>query len=274
MTKPSWTKDIIKMRAGDLLINPRVQRDVHPAQVRALAKNWDELLVSTLTGWRMDDGKVYLLDGQQRLRAKTGGPKLLGVVKTPEPNYMFDVEVYEGITEAEAANIFLGLNRGRKNVDAYARWWVELTAGEPIAVTMQNATDRVGLTIGTSSTKTEIGCVSTLRRVIARKGNIKDNEEALVWALQTYHSVWGHTPPWRSEMVEALALFHLKYRKRVNTADAVKRFSTVTVDSAMGNARMRAIGNNRITNKLVEVLQEEYDRRRPNHTRLEPLEAA
>ena len=268
MAEKPWTKTSMKVRAGDLKINPRVQRDVHPAHVRTLAREWNELLVGTVTGWKIGDD-IFLLDGQQRLRAKTGGPKLAGVVAEPDPDYVFDCDVYEGITEKQAAEIFLGLNRGRKNVDAYARWWVELTEGDEIALAMKRAADRAGLSISTNSTKHEISCVSTMRRVISRRGTMLQNEDALVWALHMYATVWGHSPAWRSEMVEALAVLKLKYGAKVNDVEAVKRFSGLTVDGALGKARLYSVGSNRMMTQLVKVLQEEYDYGRRSHKRLE-----
>jgi len=267
MAQP-WSKTTEKVRAGDLLINPKVQRDVNPAHVRTLSREWNEMLVGTLTGWRVD-GTVYLLDGQQRLRSKTGDAKLTSAAFVADPDYVFNVEVYDGITEAEAASIFLGLNRGRKNVDAYARWWVELTKGEDIATAMERAASRVGLKISTGSSRHEIGCVSTLRRVVARRGDVKANEEALVWALQVYEAAWGHSPAWRSEMVEALAYFKMKYDGKIDTVSAIKKFSAVPVESMLGQARMRSIGSNRVSNVLVGILRETYDYKRHGARRLE-----
>jgi hypothetical protein len=259
MTTTTWTKKLETLKAGDLEIDTRVQRDVHPAQVRTLNREWNDMLVGVLIGWRKDDGNVYLLDGQQRLRSKTGHPHV--PLKTTDPDYVFDVEVYEGITEEQAAAIFLGANRGRKNVDAYARWWVELTKGEPIAKSMEMAAKRVGIKIGTNSSRSEISCVSTLRRIIARKGAISTNEDALVWALEVYREAFGYSPPWRSEMVEALALLKLRHPK-IHQGSAASRFRGMPVDALMAKARMRAIGNNRVSSVLTTVLQEEYDRGR------------
>jgi hypothetical protein len=260
----TWTKSLEVIKAKDLKIDPKVQRYVHPAQVRTLNREWDDMLVGVLIGWRKDDGHVYLLDGQQRLRSKTGHvyvPFTGKDAKAVDPDYEFYIEVYDGITEKQAATIFLGANRGRKNVDAYARWWVELTADEPIAKSMEMATKRVGIKIGTNSSKSEISCVSTLRRIIARKGAISTNEDALVWALDVYRAAFGYSPAWRSEMVEALALLKLRYPK-VNQGTAASRFKGMPVDALMAKARIRAIGNNRVSSVLTTVLQEEYDRGR------------
>jgi hypothetical protein len=264
MTTATWTKKREILRAGDLEIDPKVQRDVHPAQVRTLNRDWDEMLVGTLIGWRKDDGIVYLLDGQQRLRAKTGHtlvPFTTKDARPADPDYMFDVEVYENITEKQAAHIFLGANRGRKTVDAYARWWVELTEGDPIALSMERAAKRVGLKIGANSSKYEISCVSTLRRVIARKTPLTTNEDALVWALEVYRDSFGYSPAWRSEIVEGLAMLKLRYPK-ANQGMAITRFKGLETDYLLGQARMRTLGSNRVSNAMTEVLVVEYDRGR------------
>lgn len=271
--KPSWKRTIEHVRAGDLRIDRQVQRDVHPAHVRTLARDWDDLLVGTLTGWRKDDGHIYLLDGQQRTAAKVGGPRLTGVVKDPDPDYMFMVETYEGITEAQAAGIFLGLNRGRKAVDAFARWWVEKTAGEDIALAMERAASRCGLEVSTHSNAREIGCVSTMRRVIARRGPSLQNEDALVWAINMYRGAWGTTPAWRAEVIEALALFKLKYDGKIDDTDALKKFGSQKVETWMGWARAMSVGNNRVVGALLTKFQQEYDYGRRGHTRLEPRAA-
>jgi hypothetical protein len=260
MTKTSWSKKIESIKARDLEVDPKVQRDVHPAQVRTLNRDWDDMLVGVPIGWRRDDGVVYLLDGQQRLRSKTGHPSV--PLKVTDPDYVFNVEVYTGITEKQAAHIFLGANRGRKNVDAYARWWVELTEGDAVALSMDKAAKRVGIRISTNSSKSEISCVSTLRRVISRPGATSTNEDALVWALEVYRAAFGYSPSaWRSEVVEALSVLKLRYPK-LNQGMAVTRFKSIPVEAVMAKARMRAIGNNRVLSTVVDVLVEEYDRGR------------
>ncbi len=256
-------KEYIGMRADGLKIDPRVQRDVHPAQVRKLDREWDPLLVGTLTGWRKDDGEIYLLDGQQRKTAKTGDSRHPGLVKSPDPGYVFDVEVHDGITEKDAAKIFLGLNRGRKNVDAYARWWVEMTEGNTVAIEMDKAVRAAGLEIAPMSSKHTIGCVSTLRRIMERRGATPaSRHEALAWSLHTYADVWGHTPAWRSEFVEALAVLRIKNGSKIDQARLERKLLNYpSQDALFVLARRASVGSNRIMQQIIDVIVEDYNLR-------------
>lgn len=248
------SKSIERIKARDLTVDPDVQRDVEDGHVAKLQAGWDDRLVGVLTASRRADGTVVLLDGFQRTTAK---------LRSGEPDYTFDVLVHTGLTRVQEAAVFLGTNKGRKNVSAYHVHRVAVTGGDPVALAIEQAVSDAGFRVTARSTDTGVGCVSTLYRVVGRTGrSIDEQADNLRDALTTYHAVWGGTSdqPWRAELVEALAIVHGRYRGELKAASLVKKLSRMTVVQIMAAARTRSVGSNRVTGQLVELIVEQYDK--------------
>ena len=247
---------IERIAARDLHIDHRVQRDVQTTHVQRLVRDWNPQYAGVLIGSRRADGTVYLLDGFQRMQSR---------LQAGLPGYVFQVLVHRGLTLAEEAEIFLAHNRGRKNVAAYDVHHVALTLGDPVALAVDAAVRAAGFTVGRASGPRTVGCVSTMNRVVDRKtGDPANHQENLRHALVTYQSVWGATGTdfFRGEVVEALAIVYATYGDAISDRSLVHVLSRTTIAQLLAAAKTRSPGNNRVVSQVVEIIVEQYDRRK------------
>lgn len=104
----------------------------------------------------------WLVDGQHRVYAI----QKCGYAKSSDS---IECEVYEGLTIAEMARLFLGRNQSSP-VTAFERFGVAVTAGYPTERAITEIVERAGLKIGYPGTDGNIYSVGALRRVYERYG--------------------------------------------------------------------------------------------------------
>lgn len=246
---------IQKISAGSLTVDQTVQRMKEHGHIGRLMDEWDDDLVGALVGSLRPDGKVYLLDGQQRWSAKLG---------LAEPDYEFLVIVHDDLDLAGEARVFSGLNRGRKAVSAYDKYRVDVVAGVPIAVAVDEVVTSLGLSVGSQASAKTIACPATLERIVRRGKSIEDSQDILRQALEVNESVYSLSDdPWSSYVIEGLALFietwgdHENYKRDL----LEKALRSVTVTQLLGIARSRIAGNN-LSGEMSRVIAERYDLRK------------
>ena len=108
------------------------------------------------------DGVDWLIDGQHRVYAiqKAGLAARTDSV---------DCEVYEGLSQSEMADLFLGRNRSRP-VTAYERFTVAVTAGHPRECAIMEILRGAQLEIGHQAGLRTVHSVGALIRVYERDG--------------------------------------------------------------------------------------------------------
>ncbi|MHA6690575.1 DUF6551 family protein [Devosia sp. A449] len=118
----------------------------------------------------VEGGGYHCTDGQHRLEAAKRHP---GVSVVPA------IIVQMTGTTAEAAN-FIALNRDRKNITALDRYWAELAAEDPEAVTMSQVTQRAGVSIqrypAPEYKPGQTVAVSAIRAVVDKWGAMRARE--------------------------------------------------------------------------------------------------
>lgn len=255
-----------KIDGAQMHSDVRYQRAIEEAHVKRLRREWEDAKVGYLTGSRRADGKIWLLDGLQRWSAKCGNDHDVNL------DYVWDVQVYEGLTLEEEAELFVTFNKHRKNVSAYYVHKAAVVQGLASALAIEQVVAELGLNIGTKSTRTEVGCVSALNWCMG--DGSPERVEATRFALGVYNDAWGEQPVlWRSEHIRALAAFYRKYGKKADRAVLVKRLSEHSPLFLLDKARARAVGSNNVVPQLVDVFADAYDRGKRNQHRLVPVAA-
>lgn len=116
-----------------------------------------------------EDGRYHCTDGQHRLEAAKRHPQVTVVPAIIVP--------LTGVQQ-EAEN-FVALNVDRKNISALDRYWAELLAGDPEALTVDQVCQRAGVKLlrypGSNGKyqASETVSVSAIRSVIDRHGALK-----------------------------------------------------------------------------------------------------
>jgi len=154
---------IQRIKAQELNVDPMVQRGLNTVKMNKIRDTWDDTLVGVLVVSQRGDGTYYVIEGQHRLAAAMDHPELGGA-------YEFLCEVYTGLTLAQEAQMFRGINTLRSLPSAYDRYRVSLVAGDESAILIDDVLKELDLKAGASATNDTVGCVQALTRVVEKFG--------------------------------------------------------------------------------------------------------
>ena len=148
------------VRLGSMAIPPRAQREFKQYWADDLLSKFDpDDLGLLLLSFRR--GVYYVIDGQHRLAA------LKAWLGDGWEDQEIECEVYEGLTEAQEAELFLRRNR-RLSVNKYAEFCIAVNAGRPTETRIKTLVEHEGLHIAQDKQSGAIGAVGTLTRVFKR----------------------------------------------------------------------------------------------------------
>lgn len=196
-----------KMRIPPALVTQRPFRKAHGDE---LAANLDlNKLGFPIVNHR--DGNFWVLDGQHRIYA---------LRENGFGNDVLDCEVYENLTDAEMADIFLGRD-DRKAVDPFSRFHIACTAGRKRESDIRRTVETQGLKVSKSRGEDCVGAVSALGRVYDRDGAV-----VLGQALRTTRNAYAGDPDaFDSNVIDGVALVFNRYNGQINEKDLASRLS-------------------------------------------------
>ena len=123
-----------------LFVNKEYQRDALNDKVVAIARGWSWVACGAIiVTYR--DGSIWVIDGQHRVLAAKNRSDISYL-----PCMVFQLDGLKG--EAQG---FLDLNTGRKPVSAVGKQKALVTAGDEVAIFVQNEIDRIGLRIAATT---------------------------------------------------------------------------------------------------------------------------
>jgi len=108
------------------------------------------------------DGIFWICDGQHRVYA---------LLKYFDAKDHIDCEVYEGLTDPQMAEIFLGRD-ARRRISPFDKFHVACTAGRKRENDVRRAVESNGLKIGRGKDDHTIGAVGALLKVYDRSGDV------------------------------------------------------------------------------------------------------
>ena len=108
------------------------------------------------------DGNFWLVDGQHRV----GALKLLGLGQE-----LLDCEVYEDLTDAQMAHIFLGRD-DRRRIDTYTKFNVACTANHPRETEVRRMVEAQHLKVSRRQESGCVGAVASLLKVFDASGSV------------------------------------------------------------------------------------------------------
>lgn len=157
------------------------------------------------------DGIYWVVDGQHRIYAlKENGFGDKDVL---------DCEVYEGLTDAETADIFLGRD-ARKPIPLYDKFHVSCTAGRKRERDIQRAVEANGQKIGRNRSD-GISAVGALGTVYDRSGDV-----VLGQVVRAINVGFGGDPTaFDRAVIEGLGLVFNRYNGRTNEKELGARLS-------------------------------------------------
>jgi hypothetical protein len=182
-----------------LYVDDRYQRPVDQRRISRMAKQFDERLVGTLeVSQRNGTGSYAVFDGQHRLEAA----KLAQVGAVP-------CLVHKGLSPTEEADLFVTLQRQRKNITPLERFHARVFTGDETALMIEEIAEACGFEIATYSralTHDTLRAIVAVERIYKRgnlaetltllrelwAGDDKSTDGALLEGLSALEDGYGH----------------------------------------------------------------------------------
>ena len=200
------------MVAGKLTVDPRYQRDVIPARVKALADQLDLDGLGVFVVSRRSDGTLAIIDGQHRLEALKAHDW--------QNDWKVECRVYEGLDLEQEAELYRQLNNTR-SLCSWDFYKAGLVSGDTQCLAVDAVAKSCGLRVSNQSGDGRICCVATLRKVYAQFGG-----DALKHALKIATSSWGHTAgAVEKEIVHGLSIVFDRYNGKIDQPWLIKKLA-------------------------------------------------
>ncbi len=185
------------------------QREFRPAWANAIAKDFKVEKFGTPIANQSGEW-FWILDGAHRIGALK---QWMGDWRGQKVECL----VYEGLSEKEEADIFLGLNNA-KAVNAFEKFIVSRTAGHEEATNIDAIVRLKGLKISKVHGESAIGCVSTLGKVYRR------GADCLSRSLGIAHESYGDAGL-EADVIDGLGLLLSRYDGRLDDKKAIRQLS-------------------------------------------------
>lgn len=204
------------------------------------------------------DGVFWIVDGQHRIYAlKTHG--------FTEDKDSWPCEVFENLTDAEMAELFLTRNNG-KHVTTFDRFTVACTADRPLELAIRRIIEAHGLKISRRKEEGCIGAVSALRRVVDRP----NGEVVLGQVVRTLRDAFASQPSaFDGHLIEALGNIYGRYNGNVDEKTMTRQLSAtpqgVTGIHHRAESQRERTGNQKvpcIAAAIVDIYNKAADRKR------------
>lgn len=195
------------VRLGDCKVSLHAQGQFRPGHAEKLASRFDLEAVG-FPVCSLRDGCYYLIDGQHRVQAAL----LFGF----EPDDKLQMEVYEGLTESEEAELFLERNFVKAK-SAWDKYHVAITADRDEESTIDRAVRAQGLSVGAYRGPKVIAAIQPLR-TLYRLGGPGLVSRTLRIILESFGDTAFDSP-----VIHGLGLFLHRYGNQVTDSRLIEQ---------------------------------------------------
>lgn len=261
---PAITTPTKRIKAGDLDIDPRVQRDHrNEATLNKIRENFQAAALQTLQVSERKNGTYVVLDGWHRLTVVL---ELLG------KDYVLPCQVHTGLNLEQEAALFLEFNN-QKAANRLDLHGVRLIQKDPVATALEEAAKDNGWVIGLGQGK--IMGVAALETVYYRGENFIDGfgQTLLYNTLMVITGAWGHDQPravdaaiikavgeflfiLERDWVDPQASKDIDFKRLVNALAKLTMGPKGWLDSCRGNAKG---ANERVITVMLRSLYDLYN---------------
>lgn len=250
---------IKKVRAEDLTMDLRVQRELDYRRVRQIAANLKLEAIGTLCVSKRDDGMMIVIDGGHRRAA---------LIEAELGEVAVNAEVYSGLTLADEAALFRYRNTTQK-VGYLDRFRVRLIEGEEDAVAVQSLAKRHGWAVVSNdeSGMPLLNSVKKLEELYLRNSEVADA------VLKVSTNAFGYNPSAVDyRILDGLGKFLNRYWLEVDVSDLENKLTTVNgaPDSLVHKAQgLREMLGCSTGSAMAEIITEVYNKgKKHNGSRL------
>lgn len=246
---------IEEIPVGDLEVDREIQRYVlNLKKVENIKADFSPEALDLITVSRRNRVTQVILDGWHRVT----------VVKELTDNQGTILgRVFEGLTKAQEAMLFLRLNAGNQP-NLLEKFKAKLVAGEPNATEITKLVHAYGWTITPQTGNGNIQCVGALDRVYKRSVELDAEPNLLTIALLCVTRAWGiEREGGQAAILEGVATLFAEYGEQLEVDRVIAKMAAYP-GGAMGlhsDARkMASLRRSRVPSAVVELLVEEYNK--------------
>lgn len=193
---------------NEISVNPRAQRDLRPGWAAQIAADFDpDRFTPPLVSLR--GGRHYVIDGQHRVEAL----RVMGW-----DDQQVQCWVYEGLTEAEEADLFLWHNN-RRSVNAFDKFQTAVVAERPEQVDIDRIVRLSGLKVA-QGLPASISAVGALQKVYTY------GPEVLARTLRIVSDSYGDDGL-KGDVLSGIGIMCARYNGELDEKDAVAKLSGV-----------------------------------------------
>lgn len=209
--KPSKIRPvpIAQMRIPPALV---VQREFRKAHADKIIAEFDfDKFGFPVVNFR--DGVYWVFDGQHRVHAL----KQLGF---DGPKDTIDCEVFDGLSDQEMADMFLGRSNVR-NISPYDKFHIACTAGRKRETDVRRTVESNGIKIGRTKDENTVGAIGALCKVYDQSG-----PTVLGQVARTLKNAFAGDPSaFTPELIQGVGLVFNRYNGRTHEKELASRLA-------------------------------------------------
>jgi len=172
-----------QINVNDLIVDPEVQRfHFNPRKVENIVKNFKQEALGIVTASRRNAATVVVIDGWHRWEAMRRLTDNTGTLQ---------VRVFQGLTKAEEAQMFLDLNPGNQPT-ALDKYRMRLIIGDATIVAIDKAVHEYGWSVHPIPGPSHIQAVKALERIQVTAQRLDNFPDLLNQTMLVTTRVFGH----------------------------------------------------------------------------------
>lgn len=249
-----------RVKVADLEIDRRVQRDnLKTKKVEDMVRNFNPAALGVIHVSRRDPGRgsgLYVIDGWHRYET---------VRRVTDNAGEMDAHVYEGLSLADEAVMFLELNNAER-VTLHDKYRARLVAEEPRAVFIDQEVQKYGWVVSGVPSKGNINAVAALMRLYDLSVKVEAEPNLIQAVLLVITRAWGldrHGA--QASILEGLGRLLSEHGDRINYDALIDRLQNYRggpqglLTEARTFAHSRAI---RVSMAVADIITEAYNKGR------------
>lgn len=181
MTAPEVPEPyVLAVPVADIFADHTYQRPLDPQRVQHMAATFDQRLLGVIEVSDRGDTsspRYAVVEGQHRWAA----------VALRDPGAAIAARIHSGLTIAEEAQLFLGIDINRRRLTTFNRWKARRAQQDPEVTAIEATVASVGLRVEEAPKDGNLRCTGMLEK-IARSGG---GHALLRDSLRLLHQTWG-----------------------------------------------------------------------------------
>ena len=213
-----WPHKVRNVRVADMRVATVgvIQRRFCKAQAEEYAADFD-LNKLGVPAVNFIDPIYWIVDGQHRIEA-------LKMFFAPSDPGLLECSVYEGLSDAEMAELFIGLNT-RRSVHPFDMFNSSVTAGRATESEIHRIVESNGVTIKRQREPGSVSAVSSLRKIHNRAGSV-----VLGQTIRTLRDSFGDDPlAFDGQLMTGISLVFNRFNGKTNEKELVRSLQRVAL---------------------------------------------